>query len=109
MNKKIFEIQADVCKTLANAKRIEIIDRLSNGEKTVSELVEALEISPANVSQHLSVMRQKGILITRREGVNIFYAISNPKVCQACGLMREVLMEMLSASSEIAREMAGSE
>ncbi len=109
MNKKIFEIQADVCKTLANAKRIEIIDCLSGGEKSVSELVETLDISPANVSQHLSVMRQKGILTTRREGVNIYYAISNPKVCQACGLMREVLLEMLSASSEMAKEMAAPE
>jgi ArsR family transcriptional regulator len=94
-NKKIFELQAEVCKTLTNPKRLEIIHALKEGEKTVTELVNILGISKANVSQHLSILKQRGILKARREGVNIYYSISNPKVIQACTLMREVLTEQL--------------
>lgn len=94
-NKRIFELQAEVCKTLTNPKRLEIIHALKEGEKTVTELVNILGISKANVSQHLSILKQRGILKARREGVNIYYSISNPKVVQACTLMREVLTEQL--------------
>lgn len=91
--KSLYEMQAEVCKTLTNPKRIEILNTLKDGEKTVTELVEALGVSKANVSQHLAVMRHKGILTTRREGVNIYYRVANNKVIEACTLMREVLFE----------------
>ncbi len=94
-NKRIFELQAEVCKIFTNAKRLEIIHALKEGEKTVTELVEILGIPKANVSQHLSILKNRGILKSRREGVNIYYSISNPKVIQACNLMREVLSEQL--------------
>jgi ArsR family transcriptional regulator len=104
MEKDLYEIQADICKTLGNAKRIRILDALQNGELTVSELVDIVGISPANISQHLGIMRQKGILTSRREGVNVFYKISNPKVSKACALMREVLIEELEKGQKIAKK-----
>ncbi|MBI5640574.1 MAG: winged helix-turn-helix transcriptional regulator [Nitrospirae bacterium] len=100
-NKTLFELQSEVCKTLASAKRLEIINALKDGEKTVGELVEILGVPKANVSQHLAVMRHKGILKSRREGVNIHYRIANPKVIQACMLMREVLTEQMQERSRL--------
>ncbi len=99
-NKFICEMQADICKTLTNPKRIEILNVLKNEEKTVTELVMVLGASKANVSQHLAVMRHKGILMTRREGVNIFYRVANPKVIEACTLMKEVLFEQHAAKKK---------
>jgi DNA-binding transcriptional ArsR family regulator len=96
-DKTIIEMQAEICKTLTNPKRIEILNALKNGEKTVTELVTALGASKANVSQHLALMRLKGILETRRNGVNIYYRVSNPKVIAACTLMKEVLYEQHAA------------
>lgn len=96
-DRSIFEMQAEICKTLTNPKRIEILNVLKNEEKTVTELVNALGASKANVSQHLAVMRHKGILTTRRDGVNIFYRVANPKVIEACALMKEVLFEQQTA------------
>jgi DNA-binding transcriptional ArsR family regulator len=93
-------MQADICKTLTNPKRIEILNTLKTEEKTVTELVIALGASKANVSQHLAVMRHKGILTSRREGVNIYYRVSNPKVIDACALMKEVLFEQYSAEKK---------
>src|SRR5512137_1250181 len=99
-DRSIFEMQAEICKTLTNPKRIEILNILKNEERTVTELVNALGASKANVSQHLAVMRHKGILTTRREGVNIFYRVANPKVIEACSLMKEVLFEQHAAKKK---------
>ena len=100
-DKTVFELQAEVCKTIANPKRIEIIHALKTGERTVTELVNILGVPKANVSQHLAVMRTKGVLRARREGVNIYYSLTNPKVTQACMLMREVLTEQLRERKKI--------
>lgn len=95
MKKSIYELQSEICKVLSSPKRIEIINALKDGEKSVTELVNILQIPKANVSQHLSVMRLKGILKSRRDGVNIYYSIGNPKVVQACSLMYDVLIDLL--------------
>ena len=100
--KSVYEMQAEICKILSSPKRIEIISALKDGEKTVTELVDILETPKANVSQHLAVMRLKGILKSRRDGVNIHYSIANPKVIQACVLMKEVLSELLIERGKIA-------
>ena len=99
-DKSLYEMQAEICKTLTNPKRIEILNTLKNEEKTVTELVNALGASKANVSQHLAVMRHKGILTTRRDGVNIYYRVANPKVIDACALMKEVLFEQHMAKKK---------
>ena len=99
-DKSIFEMQAEICKTLTNPKRIEILNALKTDERTVTDLVNILGASKANVSQHLAVMRHKGILTTRREGVNIFYRVANPKVIDACTLMKEVLFEQHAAKKK---------
>lgn len=100
-DKTIFEMQAEICKTLTNSKRIEILSTLKNKEKTVTELVTALGASKANVSQHLAVMRHRGILATRRNGVNIYYRVTNPKIINACTLMMEVLLEQKTTKNKI--------
>jgi ArsR family transcriptional regulator len=100
-DKSIFEMQAEICKTLTNPKRIEILSVLKTDERTVTELVNALGASKANVSQHLAVMRHKGILTTRREGVNIYYRVANPKVIDACSLMKDVLFEQHTAKKKV--------
>ena len=96
MDKRIFEMHAGICTIFSNPKRLEIIALLRDGEKSVNELSSLMEIPQANLSQHLSLMRQRGILETRRDGVNIYYSIANPKVIKAFEIMREVLLEQLS-------------
>jgi ArsR family transcriptional regulator len=100
---QLYELHASICQTLANPKRLEVIDRLRDGEQSVSELAEAMKIGQANLSQHLAIMRQKGIVATRREGLNVYYRLSNPKIIKACDLMRQVLLEHLEAGAELAR------
>ena len=91
--KKIYELHADICKIFSNAKRLEIINALKDQEVSARELIETIGLSKANLSQHMSVLRSKGVVLTRREGINVYYRIANPKIIQACHLMREVLVE----------------
>jgi DNA-binding transcriptional ArsR family regulator len=76
-----------------NAKRLEIINLLNGKEMSVSELIERIGVGKANLSQHMSLLKSKGVILTRREGVNIYYRIANPKIIQACHLIKEVLFE----------------
>ncbi|RME45713.1 MAG: transcriptional regulator [Chloroflexi bacterium] len=104
-NKRYYELHADLCKTIANAKRLQILDLLRTGELSVHELAQLMEAREANVSQHLSLMRQKGILATRREGVTIYYHIANPKVLQAYDIMTEVLYEQVTKDARTVESM----
>ena len=90
---KVYELHADICKIFSNSKRLEIINTLKDKELSAGELIETIGLSKANLSQHMSVLRSKGVILTRRDGVNIYYRIANPKILQACHLMREVLLE----------------
>jgi DNA-binding transcriptional ArsR family regulator len=104
-NIRIFELHASICRTLAHPKRLEILNMLRQGELSVSEMAEQMRVSLANASQHLAVLRDKRVVVTRREGVSIYYRISSPKIVQACDLMREVLFEQLARSGELAERM----
>jgi DNA-binding transcriptional ArsR family regulator len=89
----MYELHADLCKIFSNAKRLEIIESLKDQEMSASELIARTGLSKANLSQHMSVLKLKGVILTRREGVNIYYRIANPKILEACHLIREILFE----------------
>ena len=103
IDKKVFELQASICQTMANAKRLEIISILGERELAVGDLADKMDVKISNLSQHLSIMKNKGILTSRRDGVHIYYRISNPKVIKACGLMKEVMTELLDAQSKLSK------
>ncbi len=100
--KQLYELHADICKIFSHAKRVEIINVLKEKELSAGELIEKTGLTKANLSQHMSILKSKGVVRTRREGVNIYYRIANPKIIQACTLMREVLTEQLQEKGKMA-------
>ncbi|MBI2165040.1 MAG: winged helix-turn-helix transcriptional regulator [Chloroflexi bacterium] len=102
-NQRLYDLQAGICKTLSSPLRLRLVELLGEGERTVSDLVKLLGVSKSNVSQHLGIMREKGVVDCRREGGYAFYRLSNPKVLQACRLMREVLLEQFERAGELSR------
>ncbi len=101
MSDRVYKLHADVCRVLGSVSRIKIIEALREGERSVGELSETLGLRQANVSQHLAVMRNKGVLKTRKVGTSIYYSVSNPKIVQACELMRQVLLEQLKENEKL--------
>ena len=99
--KNVLRMHAEICKTLANPRRLEIINILRDEEHTASQLLKKIDISKANLSQHMAILIQKGVVISRREGINVFYHLSDERITKACDLMREVLIKQLEESNKI--------
>lgn len=87
------DLHAHICKGLADPKRLLILNALRDGERSVSDLCDELDLPQANVSQHLAVLRDRGLAETRRDGQRVFYTVSSPKIIQAMDLLREVMHE----------------
>jgi ArsR family transcriptional regulator len=97
----IYKLHAQICKALADPKRLLILNALRDGELTVGELASSLELPQATVSQHLAILRQRSLVFSRREGVNVYYTIANKKVIRAFDLLREVMAEQLAKEQEL--------
>ena len=89
-------LQADVLKTLANARRLEILHRLADGPREVGRLAAELGVSQPNVSQHLAVLRAAGVIEAERDGREVRYRLADPEVMVACRIMRSVLERRLA-------------
>lgn len=100
---EIHELHARLCKAIADPKRLLIINELRNGPLTVGELSEALEISQSNCSQHLAILRDRGVLNAERSGTSISYSLRSDKVVQAVDLLREFMAEDLGTRSRLGR------
>ena len=93
-------LHSEMCKTISNPKRQAIVDALREGELTVNEIAEKTGITQTNISQHLSSLKDKGVVILRRQGNNSFYSISNKKIIEAYDLISEVLIDSLSIKNK---------
>ena len=103
---KVFALHAEVCKAMAHPTRLKILDALQHGEQPVQALAKALKVRKANLSQHLAILRQRGIVATRREGLNIYYRCANPKMLKACAILREVLLEQLAEGGRLMEQVS---
>ncbi len=105
--KEIYELHAEMCKVFSNSTRLEILDLLRNTGKSVTELIEKTKLSQGNISQHLSIMKSKGIVTPTRKGKNIYYKLTNPKIIKAFDIIKEVLTERLKENRKIVKEYSG--
>ena len=86
-----YELHAEACKSFGHPKRLFIIDSLRKKELTVSELARITEMDISNLSQHLNILKEKGLLKPRRKGTSVFYSLAHPNIIQAYDLIAEVL------------------
>jgi DNA-binding transcriptional ArsR family regulator len=103
---EIHELHARLCKAIADPKRLLIITELRGGPLTVNELALALDLSQSNTSQHLAVLRERGIVQVERDGLNSYYSLRSKKVLKAIDLLREFMAEELVGSTKL-RKAAG--
>lgn len=104
MEKEIYKIHAEMCKVFSNPTRLEILNLLRDSELSVTRLIEKTKLSQANISQHLSIMKSKGIVTSQRKGKNIYYKLNNPKIIKAFDIIREVLIEKIKENQKIIKE-----
>lgn len=95
------ELHARICKAIADPKRLMIINELRDRELSVGDICEALGLSQSNASQHLAILRERGIVSSNRVGTNVYYSLRSPKVLMAVDLLREFLAEDLAEQGRL--------
>jgi len=91
--KALFRMHAELCKAMASEHRQAIMHAICTDEKCVSDLAAEIGISVHNVSQHLRVLKERGLVASRKDGQAVYYHVTNQKFMEACALMRQALIE----------------
>jgi ArsR family transcriptional regulator len=86
---------SEMCKVFSHPKRLELINVLREKEMRVGDLSEKLGLASANLSQHLAMMRDRRILVSRKEGNVVYYRIANPRILEAFDLLRSIMFEQI--------------
>ena len=97
--------KADIFQALAHPTRIAIIELLGDGELSAGELMGKLGMEQANISQHLTVLRSKQLVVNRKAGNQVFYSVRDPIINKVLALMRRYFQKHLKESLELLREM----
>jgi DNA-binding transcriptional ArsR family regulator len=92
---ELYQLHASVCKGFADPKRLILINALRNGELSVKELSAITGISQSNASQHLAILKGKGLVTSRREGQRVYYTVTSTKINEALDLLLEVMAEQM--------------
>ena len=95
MEDRIYAYHAEMCKAFGHPKRLELINILRDKEMSASELGEKLGLAPGNLSQHLTMMKERRMLISRKEGNMVYYRIANLRLLEAFDLLREIMFEQI--------------
>jgi rhodanese-related sulfurtransferase/DNA-binding transcriptional ArsR family regulator len=103
----LFDEFARVGKALASGRRIELLDVLANGERGVEALARQTGLSVANASQHLQLLRQAGLVATRREGTSVQYRLATPDVFELWRWLRTVAAARLAEVERLAADYLG--
>ena len=96
---QLYRMQADLCKALADPTRLKLLTLLGERPRAVKDLVEATGERQAKISQHLAIMRQRGIVRTQRVGSEVHYFLADPRILEACHITREVLLQQLTRNA----------
>jgi len=102
LSQEITQLHADICSGLADPKRILILYALSEQARNVSEVAEEVGISQPAASRHLTILRERGMVTSHREGQAVVYMLGDKRIIQALDLLRGVLADNLKSRGALA-------
>ena len=100
MERSLFDIQAEFCRAMGNATRLQILHILRERPMTVSEIMAKLELNQSMISRQLSVLRSVNVVVGERHGNERVYHLANEKIGEVCDLVRTVLVEEMHKQSD---------
>ena len=104
LSQEITALHADICSALADPTRILILYALFNQARCVNDLVQELEVSQPAVSRHLKVLRERGLVNTERQGVNVVYSLADQRLIEALDILRAVLRDRIAYRASLIEE-----
>lgn len=106
--REINELHSRICAALADPKRIYLLYLLNSAPATVSQLTHALQVPQPTVSRHLKILRDRGLVQSKRVGQSMQYSLSHPRVIDALDILRQVLAENLLQRQQLGKMAAKS-
>ena len=97
----IYQMHADICKSLSNSKRLQIIEILGQGKTSSSQLISRLKINKVTLSQNMKILLNQGIARSEKRGKSVQYQLADSRIIKACRLMREVLISRLTQQNKL--------
>ncbi len=101
LSRPLSEIKAELFKALAHPARIRVLELLAAGEATVSEMQPIVGLESSHLSQQLGVLRRANVVTTRKEGVNVVYAITDPAMVELLAVARRLLINSLAETEDL--------
>lgn len=99
------DFKAELFRTLGNPLRIRILEVLRTaGSLTVTEIQQRVGAEPSNVSQHLGIMRSRGLVVARREGTSIWYSTADAGIFQLLDVARDIFERQVAAQARVLEE-----
>lgn len=103
LQSQVYDRHAELCKVLSHPIRLQVLNTLRARELSVSELASRLGVSIGNLSQHLNMMKQRRVVVSRKQGNSVYYRLTNPKMLKAFDLIREILFEQMRFETVLIR------
>ncbi len=105
MSKPLYHAKAEFFRALGHPARIRVLELLAERERTVAELLPEVGIEPAHLSQQLAVLRRMNLVVSRREGAAVYYALVSPRVADLLAAARRILTEVLTSQQELLEDL----
>lgn len=100
----LYELESRLCRVLTHPVRLHILDVLRAGEKSPADIAVAVGTSKANLSAHLSILREAGVVAVRRAGQRQYYRVLYPEIYRAFDIVRDILADVLAKHGRLAQE-----
>jgi len=101
----LHKFKAEVFQALAHPTRIHVIETLAEGELSVGAMLERVKVEPSNLSQHLSILRLKNLVATRKDGNQVLYSLRDPMLVEVLEIMRKYFQRHFEEAIELLKNM----
>ncbi|WP_406142500.1 ArsR/SmtB family transcription factor [Streptomyces sp. NBC_01089] len=109
MSAPLYQLKAEFFKTLGHPVRVRVLELLSEREHAVSEMLPAVGVEAAHLSQQLAVLRRANLVVPRREGSAVYYSLANPQVAELLRVARTILSGVLAGQAELLADLRAAE
>jgi len=97
--------KAEVFQALAHPTRIHILETLRDGELSVGAILEHVKVEPANLSQHLSILRGRELVVSRKDGNQVLYSLSDPFLTEVLDILRKYFQRHFETAAAMLKTM----
>ncbi|MFG2236044.1 ArsR/SmtB family transcription factor [Streptomyces sp. NPDC048723] len=108
MSTPLYQLKAEFFKTLGHPVRIRVLELLAEREHAVAEMLPEVGVEAASLSQQLAVLRKANLVVTRREGSSVYYALTDPEIVDLLRVARGILSGVLEGQAELLADLRAS-